>query len=198
MPDAITIHTDGACAGNPGPGGFAAIVESPKHGELVIIGGDPQTTNNRMELSAVIEALKAVNSGKAAGDVPVIVRADSKYVTDCFNQNWIAVWRRNGWRTAKKQPVLNQDLWQELLAETEGRSVKWEWVKGHNGDPMNERCDRLAVAQAQAAPNQPSYWVNAGRQPFQEAEPARKPAAPAPIDTAGEQQAGVTNRQAIY
>lgn len=199
MPDAIIIHTDGACAGNPGPGGFAAIIENPKYGELVITGGDPRTTNNRMELSAVIEALKAVNSAGKDRSPAVTVRSDSKYITDCFNQDWIAGWKRNGWRTAKKQPVLNQDLWEELLAETKGRSVSWEWVKGHNGDPMNERCDRMAVAQAQAAGSQPSYWVNVGNRPMQEKEPARESAAvAAPIDPAGEQQAGVPNRPAIY
>ena len=157
MPETITIHTDGACPGNPGPGGFAAILEHQKGDELIITGGDPQTTNNRMELSAVIEALRAVNSAEKLKDSQIEVRSDSQYVTNAFNDNWIAGWQRRNWQTSKGDPVLNRDLWEELLHEVSGHQILWTWVKGHNGDPMNERCDRLAVEQAQAARSQGQY-----------------------------------------
>ena len=161
MPDTIIINTDGACTGNPGPGGFAAIIQHPTHGELTVTGGDPSTTNNKMELSAVIEALRAVNSISETAHSPVQVRTDSKYVTDAFNKNWLTNWQKRGWRKADGQPVLNRQLWEQLLHETKGRRVTWTWVKGHSGDPMNERCDKLAVEQANVAPRQSGYWLNA-------------------------------------
>ena len=172
MTETIIINTDGSCAGNPGPGGFAAIIEHPKHGELVITGGDPKTTNNRMELAAIIEALKAVNSVMGGNSARITVRSDSKYVIDAFNKNWIGNWKRNGWRTASKQQVKNIELWEELLHEIKGHDIAWEWVKGHNGDPMNERCDRLAVEQAETAPGESGYWTSAGSAPQQRKETA--------------------------
>ena len=196
MPEAITIHTDGACSGNPGPGGFAAIVEWDPHSPLTVSGGDPDTTNNRMELSAVIEALRAVNftlvergwrtpdtlaergwrtPDNHADPVEITVRSDSKYITDAFNQHWVERWQANGWRSSKGK-VLNPDLWKELLNEMRGHPVSWVWVKGHSGDPMNERCDQLAVRQAQFARSQPGYWSSAGN-PATEAAAAVQPAA---------------------
>ena len=172
MTETIIINTDGSCAGNPGPGGFAAIIEHPKHGELVITGGDPETTNNRMELAAVIEALKAVNSVMGGKSAHITIRSDSKYVIDAFNRKWIGNWKRNGWRTASKQQVKNIELWEELLHAIKDHTIAWEWVKGHNGDPMNERCDRLAVEQAETAPGETGYWTGAGSAPQQRKETA--------------------------
>ena len=121
----IIINTDGACSGNPGPGGFAAIVEDPQYGALTITGGDPQTTNNRIELSAVIEAFHAINSANPPANTPITVRSDSAYITKTFNDNRLKNWQNNGWRTAKRKPVENQDLWQKLLKETKNHSVTW-------------------------------------------------------------------------
>ena len=162
--DSIVIHTDGACSGNPGPGGFAAILEHPDLGPLTIAGGHPATTNNRMELTAVIESLKAVNSHRGSRERKIIVRSDSKYLTDAFNQGWLEKWRQNGWRTSKGN-VLNRDLWTELLEQTDGRRIDWMHIRGHNGDPMNERCDRLAVAQSQKAKFQAGPWLSVGEDP---------------------------------
>ena len=142
----VIIHTDGACLGNPGPGGFAAIIEW--NGEqLTVTGGDPKTTNNRMELSAVIEALSAVNSVLNLRNASVRVRSDSKYVVDAFNQDWILNWQRNGWRNSKKQPVPNRDLWEDLLQEIKDHDIEYVWVKGHAGDP-HERALRPAGQRA--------------------------------------------------
>ena len=158
----VTIHTDGACSGNPGPGGFAAIIQWAQDAELTVTGGDPKTTNNRMELSAVIEALKAVNSIPELRENPVTIRSDSTYVTNAFNKNWLSNWMKHGWRNSKKQPVPNRVLWEALLAEIQGHNCTWVWVRGHSGDPMNERCDRLAVQQAEFARSQNGYWSSAG------------------------------------
>ncbi|MEN0000891.1 MAG: ribonuclease HI [Pseudomonadota bacterium] len=134
----IIIHTDGACSGNPGPGGWGAILEwNGKRKELY--GGEPETTNNRMELTAAIEALKAVKGGPHTIDL----WTDSSYVKDGIS-GWIHGWKRNGWKTAAKKPVKNAELWQELDALTERHTVNWHWVKGHAGHPENERADELA------------------------------------------------------
>ena len=164
MNEAATIHTDGACSGNPGPGGFAAIIEVGERGEsrFTVTGGDPDTTNNRMEMSAVIEALRLLNSQSDLRHSHLTVRSDSQYIVKAFNDNWIESWKRKGWRTAKNQPVANKDLWEALLRELAPHPTKFVWVRGHSGDPMNEECDRLAVEQAQIAPSQPSYWTSAG------------------------------------
>ncbi|MBP7095243.1 MAG: ribonuclease HI [Spirochaetia bacterium] len=135
--DPIIIYTDGACSGNPGPGGWAFVVVTPAEREGA--GAERTTTNNRMELMAVIEALKTV---RGAED-PVEVRTDSQYVKNGITQ-WISGWKRNGWRTASKTPVKNKELWVELdalVAETRARFV---WVEGHAGEKYNERCDELA------------------------------------------------------
>lgn len=135
----VEIYTDGACSGNPGMGGWGAILVYNGR-EKEICGSEAQTTNNRMELTAVIEALKALKE-----PCSVTLTTDSKYVCDAINQEWVYNWKRNGWRKADKKPALNVDLWEELLALLEKHNVKFVWVKGHNGNAYNERCDKLAV-----------------------------------------------------
>ncbi len=135
----VNIYTDGACSGNPGKGGWGAVlVYNSKEKELC--GGEAQTTNNRMELTAVIKALEALKE-----PCEVTLTTDSKYVCDAINQGWLSSWVMKGWRKADKKPVLNVDLWQELLPLLEKHNVTFEWVKGHNGHKYNERCDELAV-----------------------------------------------------
>mgnify|MGYP003498218483 CR=1 FL=1 len=136
----ITIYTDGACNGNPGPGGWGAILRSTGHIEKELFGGEALTTNNRMEMTAVIEALNAL---KRPCDVALYV--DSKYVLQGITE-WLPGWKARGWKTAAKQPVKNVDLWQKLdaLVSTAGHRIEWVWVKGHAGDPGNERADALA------------------------------------------------------
>ena len=133
----VRAFTDGACSGNPGPGGWGAVLQFGDH-EREIYGGAADTTNNRMELSAAIEALKALNE-----PCRVSLTTDSTYVKDGITQ-WLANWKRNGWKTAAKKPVKNQDLWQALDYETVRHEIDWRWVKGHSGHPENERADRLA------------------------------------------------------
>ena len=166
-PKSIVINTDGACSGNPGPGGFAAIVVIDGT-ETAVTGGDPATTNNRMELAAVIEALRAVHNQPVNASVPIQVRSDSTYVVHAFNKGWINKWRRDGFHTRT-----NGDLWEALARLTVGRDITWTWVRGHSGDAMNERCDRLAVARAAEAPGHRAYWVDGQSVPTpQEPEPA--------------------------
>ena len=133
----IDIFTDGACSGNPGPGGWAAILRAGKH-EKELCGGDPATTNNRMELMAVIRALEALKSPSAA-----VVHTDSRYVMDGASK-WILSWKKKGWKTADKKPVKNEDLWRELDEEMARHTLHWVWVAGHSGHPENERADQLA------------------------------------------------------
>ena len=136
----VEIFTDGACSGNPGPGGWGAVLRfAGKEKELS--GGEKETTNNRMELTAVIRALSALKE-----PCKVRLTTDSKYVCDAINQRWVYGWRANGWRKADKKPTLNVDLWEELLPLLETHEVEFLWVKGHAGHPENERCDALAVA----------------------------------------------------
>ncbi len=138
----ISIFTDGACSGNPGPGGWGAIL---RYGdaERELSGGERQTTNNRMELTAVIQALAALKE-----PCDVTLYSDSKYVTDAVEKGWALGWRARGWVKADKKPALNADLWQELLTLLEKHHVRFVWIKGHNEHPENERCDRLAVAES--------------------------------------------------
>jgi ribonuclease HI len=133
----IAIWTDGACSGNPGPGGWGAILMWDGH-EKELKGGEPLTTNNRMELMAAIAALEAVKRPSA-----IDFYTDSQYVRGGVN-GWIAGWKRNGWKTADRKPVKNADLWQALEAETATHKIDWRWVKGHAGHPENERADALA------------------------------------------------------
>lgn len=141
---AVEIATDGACKGNPGPGGWGAVIRSGTR-ERELSGGEALTTNNRMELMAVIEALNALKRPCA-----VTLSTDSRYVMDGLTK-WIHGWRRNGWKTADKKPVKNADLWQALIEATARHRISWQWVKGHAGHPDNERADRLACAAAIAA-----------------------------------------------
>ncbi|MCZ7644495.1 MAG: ribonuclease HI [Planctomycetota bacterium] len=143
MPDlpGVTIFSDGGCKPNPGPGGWAAILRyDGKDAEKELSGYEPDTTNNRMELTAATRALEALKR-----PCRVTMVTDSEYLANAFTQGWMAKWKRNGWKTAGKQPVKNQDLWvvlDELLAKHE---VSWEWVRGHAGHAENERCDELAT-----------------------------------------------------
>ncbi len=133
----VEIYTDGACKGNPGPGGWGVLLVCQGK-EKELSGGEVQTTNNRMELTAVIEALKALNRS-----CRVALYTDSQYVQKGI-QEWVKVWVRNGWKTASRQPVKNVDLWQVLHQEAGRHEIAWHWVKGHAGHPGNERADRLA------------------------------------------------------
>src|SRR5690349_21802676 len=141
----VELWTDGACSGNPGPGGWAAILRWNGHVKEVS-GGEPQTTNNRMELMSVIEGLRALTR-----PVDVVVHVDSAYVESAFTQGWIDRWRQNGWRTAGKQPVKNRDLWEALAEEVARHRVTWRRVAGHSGVELNERADRPAVIQRDLA-----------------------------------------------
>lgn len=140
----VTLYTDGACSGNPGPGGYGAILvyldSSGKKHEKELSAGYSDVTNNQMELLAVIVGLEAL---KRPADVTII--SDSKYVVDAFNNNWIDGWIKKGWKTAGKTPVKNVDLWKRLLKAKEPHDVEFVWVKGHAGHEYNERCDSLAV-----------------------------------------------------
>ena len=135
----VIVHTDGACSGNPGPGGWGAILTYGEH-EKELKGGEPHTTNNRMELMGAISALEALKK-----PCTVELHTDSKYVHDGISK-WIHGWKRNGWKTADKKPVKNVDLWKRLDAALGEHDVHWRWVKGHAGHEMNERADQLAVA----------------------------------------------------
>ena len=139
----VVIFTDGACRGNPGPGGWAALLRMGTR-ERELSGGEPLTTNNRMELMAAIRALQALKR-----PCRVQLHTDSTYVRDGI-MKWIHGWRRNGWRTADKKPVKNAELWQELLEATVPHRIEWKWVKGHSGHPDNDRVDALACAAADA------------------------------------------------
>lgn len=137
MTDTIDIWTDGACSGNPGPGGWGALIVMGEH-RKEIFGGDPATTNNRMEMTAVIEALNALKKPSR-----VTLHVDSTYVKDGLTK-WIRGWKRNGWKTADKKPVKNQDLWMAMEEACARHEIAWKWVRGHDGDPGNERADELA------------------------------------------------------
>ena len=136
----VDVYTDGACRGNPGAGGWGAILVYGKH-ERELSGGDAQTTNNRMELLAVIEALSALKE-----PCDVTLTSDSKYVIDALTLGWAESWRAHGWKKADKSPALNVDLWERLLKLTGTHKMTYVWVKGHDGHPYNERCDKLATA----------------------------------------------------
>ena len=133
----IEIYTDGACRGNPGPGGWGVLLIAGRH-RKTMHGGDPETTNNRMELTAAIEALNVLKKPSR-----VILHTDSKYVMDGINE-WMTNWKKRGWKTAAKKPVKNQDLWMALDEATQRHEIQWKWVKGHDGDPGNEKADELA------------------------------------------------------
>ncbi len=138
----VTIYTDGACSGNPGPGGYCAFLVY-KGTEKCISGGEKETTNNRMELLAVISALEAL---KEPCSVEVV--SDSKYVVDAIDKGWLWTWEKRGWKKADKKPVLNIELWQRLLPLLEKHQVRFTWIQGHAGHPYNERCDAIAVQES--------------------------------------------------
>ena len=137
----VTLYTDGACSGNPGPGGWGAILEFMGH-EKELSGGEESTTNNRMELTAVIRGLQALKE-------PCVVElySDSKYVIDGLQKGWAASWRKKGWVKSDKKPALNPDLWGQLLDLTEKHTLRYHWVKGHAENEKNNRCDQLAVTE---------------------------------------------------
>jgi len=134
----VTIYTDGACSGNPGPGGYGAVLLYDTH-RKEISGGDPNTTNNRMEIMGAVAALEALKT--ACG---VEVYTDSRYLADAIEQGWVVRWKANGWKRNKRESALNVDLWERLLPLLEKHQVRFFWVKGHAGHPENERCDFLA------------------------------------------------------
>lgn len=140
----VTLYTDGACSGNPGPGGWGAILEYGGH-EKELSGGEDSTTNNRMELTAVIRGLEALKE-------PCIVDlySDSKYVIDGLQKGWAAGWKKRGWIKSDKKPALNPDLWDRLLGLTQIHQMRYHWVKGHADNPKNNRCDTMAVEQWKA------------------------------------------------
>lgn len=140
----VQLYCDGACLGNPGPGGWGAILRYGTH-ERELSGGAAETTNNRMELTALLEGLRAVKE-----PCSITVTTDSSYVANGLSKGWAKAWQRNGWRKADKKPALNADLWEPLLEQDARHKLTICWVRGHNGHPENERCDRLASAQAHA------------------------------------------------
>lgn len=161
--DLTIVYTDGACSGNPGPGGWGWAVPSGPSAS----GGELASTNQRMEMQAVFEALTVLLGTDVAlgrkADGRVRVVSDSTYVVNCFKQRWWANWERNGWRNSQKQPVANQDIWKPLIALVKANidRIEFVWVKGHSGNPMNDLVDRLAVAAAKAVVNEPRSMANA-------------------------------------
>lgn len=141
MQTLVKLYTDGACLGNPGPGGWCCILRSGTH-EKILRGGEAQTTNNRMEILAVLEGLRALNRSSR-----VEIYSDSQYVLKGINE-WLPGWVRNNWKNSQKKPVANADLWQEMLAEIEPHQISVHWVKGHAGHPENELCDSIAKEEA--------------------------------------------------
>ena len=139
MPKRVTLYTDGACDPNPGIGGWAAILLFGTQ-EKEITGGAMESTNNRMEMTAVIEGLRQL---KEPCDLTLVT--DSEYVKNAFTKNWLVNWQKRGWKTADKKPVKNQDLWQVMLELAKPHTITWKWVRGHDVDPLNNRCDELAV-----------------------------------------------------
>ena len=139
VPAPVVVYTDGACSGNPGPGGWAWAVAPD--GTPAGSGGEPRTTNQRMEITAALEAVRTLG-----GAGPLTVVSDSTYVVNCFRDRWYVRWEANGWRNAKKQPVANADLWRPFVELVRGADVTFSWVKGHSGDRLNDLVDQLAVA----------------------------------------------------
>jgi len=178
MSSTRTIYTDGACSGNPGPGGWA-WAEAPE-GTPNGSGSEAHTTNQRMEIMAVLEALRAT-------DGPVTIVSDSTYVVNCFRDKWWVRWQANGWRNAKKEPVANADLWKPLIELVQQRQPEFRWVKGHSGDRMNDLVDRLAVAAAATA------------RPAAAPPPAGSPAGPPPAGSpAGPPPAGSPAQDSLF
>lgn len=135
----VELFSDGACSGNPGPGGWGAILRF-KGIEKELSGGEKATTNNRMELMGVIAGLESLKE-----PCQVNIFTDSQYIANAFLKNWLESWQKNGWKTAAKKPVKNQELWERLLVQASRHTLAWNWIRGHAGHPENERCDKLAV-----------------------------------------------------
>jgi ribonuclease HI len=144
----VQIFSDGACSGNPGPGGWGAILRYKGH-EKEISGGEKETTNNQMELLAVISALECLKE-----PCSVEICTDSQYIANAFEKGWLDTWQKNGWKTSAKKPVKNRELWERLLIQANKHQLSWQWVKGHSGHPENERCDELAVIERDKAAKQ--------------------------------------------
>lgn len=140
----VFLYTDGACSGNPGPGGYGAILVFGKI-EKELSGGEKETTNNRMELMAAIVGLEALKE-----PCRVLLTSDSRYLVDAVEKKWLESWQKRGWKKADGKPALNVDLWQRLQVQLNRHDVSFRWIKGHAGHPYNERCDRLAVAERDA------------------------------------------------
>ncbi|EKD81815.1 MAG: RNase HI [uncultured bacterium] len=136
----IELYADGACSGNPGPGGWGTILRF-KEVEKELSGGEKETTNNRMELMGVISGLESLKESCI-----VSVFTDSQYIANAFLKDWLVSWQKNGWKTAAKKPVKNRELWERLLVQANRHKLSWNWIRGHAGHPENERCDELAVA----------------------------------------------------
>lgn len=139
----VEIFTDGACSGNPGPGGWGAILRYGE-AERELAGGEAETTNNRMEMTAVIRALEQLKE-----PCHVVLTSDSKYVLDALEKGWAAGWKKRGWTKSDRKPALNADLWEQMLALVAAHKMEYRWIRGHAGHPENERCDAMAVEQAQ-------------------------------------------------
>jgi ribonuclease HI len=135
----VELYSDGACSGNPGPGGWGAILRF-KGAEKELSGGEKETTNNRMELMGVIAGLESLKE-----PCQVNIFTDSQYIANAFLKSWLESWQKNGWKTAAKKPVKNRELWERLLVQASRHNLAWNWIRGHAGHPENERCDRLAV-----------------------------------------------------
>lgn len=148
MTPKVVIYTDGACRGNPGPGGWGAILIHDAH-RKELSGGAARTTNNRMEMTAVIKALSALQGTGS----PVVVHSDSRYVVDALTKGWANGWEKRGWNRSNGQPALNPDLWEQLLPLVRSMDVRFVWVRGHSGNPLNERCDELANTAARQQGN---------------------------------------------
>ncbi len=141
MATKVFVYSDGACSPNPGTGGWGAVLIAPEKGmRKELSGAEPNTTNNRMELIAALEGLRALQ-----GDCEVTMVTDSQYLRNAFTQHWLDNWQRNDWKTASKKPVKNKDLWLELLKYSKKYPITWKWVRGHADNPENNRCDELAV-----------------------------------------------------
>lgn len=139
----VYLYTDGACSGNPGPGGWGAILQSAGVKEKTLSGGEKSTTNNRMEMMAVIEGLRALKRS-----CHVVITSDSRYVIDSITKGWVFRWQKNGWMRNQKDKALNSDLWEQLLQELEKHEVEYVWVKGHESHDQNIRCDEMAVEES--------------------------------------------------
>ena len=191
MSEAINIYTDGACTDNPGPGGWAAIILTLQGTNLTVRGRDPSSTNNRMDLTAAVNALHQLDHLiPQPWDVPVILHSNSKYLTNAFNENWLDKWQKNGWSTSLGKPVSNRDLWDELLPLAKLGNITWQWVKGHSGNHFNKLCDQMATEEAKMAAEEAQMTAEEAQMATEEAETAARQAAARPHETPDDFQTG--------